>query len=221
MMGFELTLNFNNPLAATNLIDFWTRWHLSLTSWIRTYLFYPMMRSRLFGSLLSFNIVLMFVFSGLWHGASSAFVIWGLLNGIVFLMQRKKRFLLNKQLLYVKMAANILLVSAICIFFRAETVGQAWEMASGFGRFRDALNLPGILERLQISGTDLMIDLMAAGLIIIVQAALRVRGRSYAELERIPDEMPGWARWVLYYALIFAILLLGVFTGNQFVYFQF
>lgn len=222
VMGFELSLNFNNPFAARNLIDFWSRWHLSLTSWIRTYIFFPMMRSKIFGGWALFNVVAMFVFSGLWHGANWTFIVWGILNGLVYLIQRKNRFLHSSGFKYIKIAMNIGLISLLCVFFRSTNLEQSGEVFKYlFVNYEGSFNIMGILDRLAISPFDLLIDLLLALFIIGIQIAMDAKGKNYIELVKIPGLLPTWLRYLLIYALIFGILFLGVFTGNTFIYFQF
>jgi hypothetical protein len=181
-----------------------------------------MMRSKIFGPWALFNVVAMFVFSGLWHGANWTFIVWGLLNGIIYLIQRKRQFLQSTRFKYVQIAINIGLVSLLGVFFRSTSLEQAGEVFKYLViNYQGSFNVMQILERLEISPFHLIIDLILALLIIGVQIALDAKGKNYVELVQIPDLLPIWLRWLLYYALAFGILLLGVFTGSTFVYFQF
>jgi alginate O-acetyltransferase complex protein AlgI len=128
VMGFNLILNFNNPYLATGLGDFWSRWHISLSSWFRDYVYIPLGGNRQ-GTFNTYrNLFLTFVISGVWHGAAWTFVIWGTLHGLGILFTRA----LERSALYrervpklVKQAAVFLFVSFTWVFFRAESLPAA------------------------------------------------------------------------------------------------
>jgi D-alanyl-lipoteichoic acid acyltransferase DltB (MBOAT superfamily) len=128
LMGFNLILNFNNPYLSTGLGEFWSRWHISLSSWFRDYVYIPLGGNR--GSTLSTyrNLFITFFISGIWHGANWTFVIWGTLHGLGVLVTRE----LERSLFYrervpklVKQAGVFLFVCLTWIFFRAESLTDA------------------------------------------------------------------------------------------------
>ena len=128
LMGFDLILNFNNPYLATGLGDFWSRWHISLSSWFRDYVYIPLGGNR--GGLFSTyrNLFLTFFISGIWHGANWTFMIWGALHGLGVLVTRE----LERSQLYrervprlFKQFGVFLFVSFTWIFFRADSLGDA------------------------------------------------------------------------------------------------
>jgi len=128
LMGFNLILNFNNPYLATGLGEFWTRWHISLSSWFRDYVYIPLGGNR--GSKFSTyrNLFLTFLLSGIWHGAAWTFVIWGALHGLGVLITRE----LERSTLYrervpklLKQAGVFMFVSFTWIFFRATSLDDA------------------------------------------------------------------------------------------------
>ncbi|HVV73507.1 MAG TPA: MBOAT family O-acyltransferase, partial [Verrucomicrobiae bacterium] len=128
LMGFNLILNFNNPYLATGLGEFWSRWHISLSSWFRDYVYIPLGGNRR-GALLTYrNLFLTFFISGIWHGAAWTFVIWGALHGIGVLITRE----LERSAVYrdkvpklVKQAGVFGFVMFTWIFFRAESLSDA------------------------------------------------------------------------------------------------
>ena len=128
LMGFNLILNFNNPYLATGLGEFWSRWHISLSTWFRDYVYIPLGGNR-HGTLLPTAICFItFLSPGIWHGASWTFVIWGLLHGLGVMITRE----LERSALYrervpklVKQAGVFLFVCFAWIFFRAESLGDA------------------------------------------------------------------------------------------------
>jgi alginate O-acetyltransferase complex protein AlgI len=128
LMGFNLILNFNNPYLATGLGDFWSRWHISLSSWFRDYVYIPLGGNR-GGEFNTYrNLFITFFISGIWHGASWTFVIWGALHGLGILVTRE----LERSAVYrervprmFKQAAVFLFVSFTWIFFRAASLPDA------------------------------------------------------------------------------------------------
>jgi alginate O-acetyltransferase complex protein AlgI len=128
VMGFDLALNFNNPYLATGLGDFWSRWHISLSSWFRDYVYIPLGGNR--GSRLWTyrNLFLTFLISGLWHGANWTFVIWGALHGLGVMCTRElERSTLYRQRVprWVKQFGVFVFVSFTWIFFRAGSLDDA------------------------------------------------------------------------------------------------
>jgi alginate O-acetyltransferase complex protein AlgI len=129
VMGFNLILNFNNPYLSTGLGEFWSRWHISLSSWFRDYVYIPLGGNR-HGTFATYrNLFITFCISGIWHGAAWTFVIWGALHGLGVLVTRE----LERSVVYrervprmLKQAAVFLFVSFTWIFFRAESLGDAW-----------------------------------------------------------------------------------------------
>src|SRR5262249_47602283 len=128
LMGFNLILNFNNPYLSTGLGEFWTRWHISLSSWFRDYVYIPLGGNR-HGALHTYrNLFITFLISGIWHGANWTFMIWGSLHGLGVLITRE----LERSALYrervpklLKQAGVFIFVSFTWIFFRAESLSDA------------------------------------------------------------------------------------------------
>lgn len=129
MMGFRLMLNFNNPYLATSLSDFWSRWHISLSSWFKDYVYIPLGGNRK-GTFDTYrNMFLTMVISGLWHGAAWTFVIWGALHALGrFLTRELERTTFYKEKVprLVKQLFVFVFVSFAWIFFRAESISDAW-----------------------------------------------------------------------------------------------
>ncbi len=129
LMGFNLILNFNNPYLATSLGDFWSRWHISLSTWFRDYVYIPLGGNR-HGKWKTYrNLFLTFLVSGVWHGAAWTFAIWGALHGLGILATRE----LERSALYrervpklLKQAGVFMFVSVTWVFFRAASLRDAW-----------------------------------------------------------------------------------------------
>src|SRR6266487_6945202 len=129
VMGFDLMLNFNNPYLATGLGDFWSRWHISLSTWFRDYVYIPLGGNK-HGAFNTYrNLFLTFFISGIWHGAAWTFVIWGALHGLGVLITReleRSPFYRDRIPKFFKQLAVFTFVSFTWIFFRAESLGDAW-----------------------------------------------------------------------------------------------
>ncbi len=142
IMGFKLPENFNKPYFAAGVRDFWRRWHISLTSWFRDYLYIPLGGSRGSRGRLCLNILIVFSLSGLWHGADWSFILWGLLNGVFQVIEmllnpvRKKIWRSHHNwenalpLKAFRIAVTFVLISVTWVFFRAESVAQAIDVLS-------------------------------------------------------------------------------------------
>lgn len=137
LLGFRLPVNFNAPYLASNLKDFWGRWHISLSTFIRDYIYIPLGGGRRGLSRTSLNVMVAMLLSGLWHGAALTFVVWGLLHGLgVVLLNLKQRFWpaplyqLNSMQSLENFLARLFCFHFICltwIFFRSDSLQQAWQ----------------------------------------------------------------------------------------------
>jgi len=128
IMGFDLMLNFNNPYLATGLGEFWSRWHISLSTWFRDYVYIPLGGNRR-GSLITYrNLFVTFFISGIWHGAAWTFVIWGTLHALGILITRKlerSAFYRERVPHLLKQLATFAFVCFAWIFFRAGSLTDA------------------------------------------------------------------------------------------------
>jgi D-alanyl-lipoteichoic acid acyltransferase DltB (MBOAT superfamily) len=127
-MGFELMLNFNNPYLATGLGDFWSRWHISLSSWFRDYVYIPLGGNRGGTVHTCRNLLITFLVSGVWHGAAWTFVIWGALHGVGVVITReleRSAFYRERVPRFFKQVAVFLFVCLGWVFFRASSLGDA------------------------------------------------------------------------------------------------
>jgi alginate O-acetyltransferase complex protein AlgI len=126
MLGFRLLENFNMPYIATSMTDFWRRWHISLTSWIREYLYFPLGGNRAGTARTYFNLWICFLASGIWHGAAWNFVVWGAYNGLFLILDRL--FLLRwlkRAPVWLANLVTVLIVMVGWVFFRSTSLTQA------------------------------------------------------------------------------------------------
>lgn len=133
MLGIDLMKNFNAPYLATSIKDFWSRWHISLSTWFRDYVYIPLGGNRVDFSRQIFNLLVTFLLSGLWHGANWTFVVWGALHGFLLILETlydryvgKKLFEENKFVIVAKTVATFSVVAFAWIFFRANNIDDAF-----------------------------------------------------------------------------------------------
>jgi D-alanyl-lipoteichoic acid acyltransferase DltB (MBOAT superfamily) len=216
VMGFELMRNFDRPYLARSLGEFWRRWHISLSSWLRDYVYVPLGGDRLSAARTSLNLLLTFLFSGLWHGANVTFVVWGALHGgmlVLARVTRRTRAGLGRALglerwpravTAVQVLLTFSFVSLAWVFFRASSLDQAVQV---FGR---------------IAALDLRTDPLAlsAGRSPFKLALCFVAIGLFFAAYRLPRQLP--VRTCAALAAVVTLLVVG--TGgaeSEFIYFQF
>jgi D-alanyl-lipoteichoic acid acyltransferase DltB (MBOAT superfamily) len=203
MMGFNLVLNFNNPYLSSGLGEFWSRWHISLSTWFRDYLYIPLGGNRC-GLLSTYrNLLIVFVISGVWHGAAWTFVIWGLLHGAGIILTReleRSQFYRERVPRLVKQAWVFAFVCFAWIFFRASSLSDAWLIVGRI--FSSAWRNPQI--------PALMLALVLAVWLYEMIYESRLRG-----LLRFSPVRIGLATCMMLY------LTLCSAGGQAFIYFQF
>ena len=219
LMGIRLTENFRRPYAAASIRDFWRRWHISLTGWFTDYLYIPLGGSRRGRFRQCVNILVVFLVSGLWHGANLTFVVWGGLHGLFLAAET---LLLGRRQLASPLgrglhrAVTLILVCLAWVFFRASDLSQAvFILQSVFTDFRPAAALAG----LGMGGTELALTCLLALLLPLLEGlpALRIREDRTRGRYAVP---------LLYFLLIAAIaacrcLVLTEHGATAFIYFQF
>ena len=218
-LGFDFPENFAHPYLATSIRDFWRRWHRSLSTWFRDYVYIPLGGSRCSARRVSLNLFCVFALTGLWHGANWTFLAWGAFHAVCFLpllLRGKNRRYLSQTVAEgrrvpspreaVQMGTTFLLAMVGWVFFRAPTLGTA-----------------GAWLRKMFVGFDFRVTQLGLGAVgpafVAVGALLLLewcnRGR---ESPRLPENR--WLRWGVYYAALCAIVFLRP-EPQGFVYFQF
>ena len=233
VMGFELMDNFRQPYFSTSIAEFWRRWHISLSSWFKDYLYIPLGGNRKGTVRKYFNLMVVFLVSGLWHGASWNFVIWGFLHGVyqifgaVTLGARKclcKVLRIDRSRSFYKMFQRIItfaLVTFGWIFFRSEGLTQALGIIKSiFSDFE-----PGVLLT-AITGAGLdKANLIMLAISTLILVLVSMKEQTGVNLFESIEKMYLPARWSVYFGLLFAVLIFGIygpgFEASQFIYFQF
>lgn len=121
MMGFHFKENFNYPYIATSIQDFWRRWHISLSTWFKEYVYIPLGGNQRKNGRVLFNLLIVFILTGLWHGASINFLIWGLIHGFFIILERILKLNISKAFPFVRHVYTLLIVVFAWVFFRIET----------------------------------------------------------------------------------------------------
>ncbi len=224
-MGFDLMKNFDTPYFSKSITEFWRRWHISLSTWFRDYLFIPLGGSRKGEYRVYLNLFIVFVISGMWHGASLNFIIWGALHGFIIVLEKY-----NKKHNLIKVTSNIILFSAIkklyifvlvCfawIFFRADT----WSSTKAILNNIFSFSLSDLSMDLVHKGMDLF-DLKIAIYAILILFVVELF-QQQIKLYDLLQKQPLVLRWGIYIILILAISIFGIYGDydeSQFIYFQF
>jgi len=237
VMGFTLMQNFNSPYFSRSIGEFWRRWHISLSTWFRDYVYVPLGGSQVAGVRWARNIAIVFLLSGLWHGANWTFVVWGGLHAVYLIggkltlpfRTRIAQFTgITRVPVLLQMwqtAVTFMLVTLGWVFFRAQTLTDGLTVLQQMGRsiglyFRHLRHRELGLWHSDLASICSWVELWSClgliGLLVIVEAWQR-DGRFP---ERLSNK-PVWLRWSAYQMAVLAIVLFGVFHKNQFIYFQF
>ncbi len=219
LLGFDLMTNFRTPYLAASFREFWQRWHISLSTWFRDYVYIPLGGSRVNTARLTGNLLITFVISGFWHGANWTFLWWGLWHGLLVSLE-----FLNHRLDFIhfrlpRWLSIPLVFIFICIgwvFFRAQSIEEALLLLY----HSTTLSGPSI-SYLWWHAFQSIPQAASWAVMLALFALLEIQiGRKPPEY--YADQLPRAVRWVLYYVLIGAILFLGQYdNAPTFIYFQF
>ena len=224
LFGIKLSQNFKYPYFSRNIGDFWKKWHISLSSWFRDYVYIPLGGSKRGNLLAVRNIFITFLISGFWHGANWTFIIWGFVHAILYIplfLFRNKPFSKNKEKLYVntnllkksfQTGITFFAVMIAWVFFRSDSITDAFLYLKKI--FSNNLLLSPKNDFLQLSiGADVIID-TGILLIFIIFEFIQKNKKTIFEIENKT------LRRTIYY-LIILLTLLRYNDGNNFIYFQF
>ena len=221
VMGINLMTNFRQPILARSTADHWRRWHISLSTWFRDYLYFPLGGSRVAVPRLYVNLMIVFVISGLWHGASWTFVIWGALNGLYVvtghITRKSRQWIWEKTGIprvpvldtCLQILVTFSLIALSRVFFRSENFTQAAAIFKKMAGFSGSLASESI--------TMLLYSFFAIGVLLAVEC----RREFFPERWSLSHHRRLLVRTAWYAVLVLLILLVGVYDGGQFIYFQF
>ena len=211
IMGFSLNDNFRRPYFAVSITDFWRRWHISLSTWFRDYVYFPLGGSRTTKAKTYRNLMITFGISGLWHGANWTFIVWGLLHGIAQCVERalglhKRELHSWNKLLHI--LATLFIVNIAWVLFRANTISDA---------------VIAVQQMFSPSDFTLVNGKFTAFLVLIVIFIVFVKEtiEEFNSNTSSTSNNPLLSNYIWPIFLLVCIGLLGVFDGGQFIYFQF
>ena len=208
MLGFHFKKNFNVPYLAVSIKDFWNRWHISLSSWLRNYIYFPLGGSRKGEVRKYLNILAVFLVSSLWHGLTLNFLIWGMGHALIRIVEELLGGLFkNKRYLWpAGVVLNFCLVSFLWIFFRYSNFNEAWSV---IGRI-----LTG--GRFDYEAIGLTVNELKWLMVLVVGTFLLDLLRYFVDIYEVIGRGFFGFRWVLYVLMIMIFLIFGVYGGGAF-----
>ena len=226
VLGIDLMDNFREPLLAASIGEFWLRWHISLSTLFRDYLYIPLGGSRKGRPRHLFNLMAVFMVSGLWHGAAMHFVLWGMIHGLFNCLEAATGRGKGKKSAGLKKIAGRAYTFAVVvtafIFFRADTISQGYLyirhlFAGDYGRDL-FLNQ---LANSALGNANMVCALIAMAVLVVVDG-IKYRGVKFGDTVA---RGPVLLRWIILWSLILATVIFGVYgpgyAESQFIYFQF
>ncbi len=244
LFGFELMSNFERPYYSKSVTEFWRRWHISLSSWFRDYLYIPLGGSRKGYVRTLINLFVVFTVSGLWHGANWTFVVWGALNGAAIVIEKilgigkhagKQEYMREQAIKrrqrpwFVRAAVTIagiipmlITFAFICftwVFFRAQSIDQALYMLPRFLEGLDTFDLQKFIGTRMILGLDSWEFFTAIGSVVLLE--LMHLFQSVASPAKVLNRMPAMARLIVYSICLSLVIWLAWTESQTFIYFAF
>ncbi|MBF0483129.1 MAG: MBOAT family protein [Candidatus Omnitrophica bacterium] len=239
VLGFRLMQNFRRPYLAVSISDFWQRWHISLSTWFRDYVYIPLGGNRVSKVQWFFNILITFVLSGLWHGANWTFLAWGGLHGAYYVVSQWAQVLRDKITKvwgwkehsgienFISVVITFILVCFAWVFFRSQNIENASYVFShlflGWNKL-SLVSLGGIVGVPQVEFIyDICLIVLLMGLHIFQEkmCSSDISKGELAVLQSLWAKLPGYVRWIFYVVGIWMVMNWGVVADIPFIYFQF
>jgi len=246
VMGFRLMRNFNNPYFSKSMAEFWKRWHISLSTWFRDYVYISLGGNRVARWRWEFNLFVTFLISGFWHGANWTYVMWGALNGLYLLagtwlagigswmrkacpIKVSKGFSGSMRVLF-----TFILASIGWMFFRARSIGDVttcihntiqglpldWRLLQSHGLSQQFIK--NYLAHVDMPLHEMAVNYIAIPFLLFAILLCVELYHEKRNLTRLLSSIPSAVRWSIYYGLVGCILFFGAFNNPvQFIYFQF
>lgn len=231
VLGVDLTINFRRPYLSRSIAEFWRRWHITLSTWFRDYVYIPLGGNRVSLPRWHINILIVFLVSGLWHGASWTFAIWGLIHGVTYLIMHwvgtwvslwmKQRGItklpFQPVITVLQISIVFVIVCVAWIFFRANTVDDAFLLIRQLTLFSPAYDF-SVFRSYWVFDSTLMVSFVLIGFLMTVEVL-----QGWVQLSNRFIQLPATVRFAVYYLAIMAITVFGMFgeEATEFVYFQF
>jgi D-alanyl-lipoteichoic acid acyltransferase DltB (MBOAT superfamily) len=218
VLRINLMKNFDAPYFSASVAEFWRRWHISLSTWFRDYVYIPLGGNRVSPAKRYRNLLIVFLLSGLWHGANWTFVVWGFIHGAVIILEDFCGRLFGRARAVfrpLRVAMTFLIVTLAWVFFRAATIQDALMIvgrivSSGFSISHETL------AQLYLPRAEALAYLVLIAGLLGVEAFQR-----RASVQQALDRLSPAVRWPIYYAAVLLLLIFGNIHSKQFIYFQF
>ena len=206
LFGIKLMVNFNYPYKSTSFSEFWSRWHISLSTWFRDYLYIPLGGNRRGSKRTLINLCLVFTISGLWHGADWSFVLWGFMHFLLLTSERFIKLPKTKFIHFLKWVNVLFMVNLTWILFRADTIANAWVFIRQLFKYQPLLGYDSLTFQSPF--------LLALNVFLVIGLPI---------LLMIERKFSGYKTWKQNVFLIGFLLFTSMFltTGETFIYFQF
>jgi len=223
VLGVRLSTNFNRPYASASIAEFWRRWHITLSTWFRDYIYLPLGGNRTVAFRWALSILIVFAISGLWHGADWKFLVWGLIHGVCLLAERvvARTLPVTRRLpVALKVGTTFVITNIAWVFFRADSLSQASLILTRMHRGWSVALAPEFWTRsIKTLG-------LAPGELLLAAAAILVCEIVQFAHSRTP--LQPWFRgrstvfrWVVYVVIFWTLFLGGIFRQTEFIYFEF
>lgn len=209
-LGFNLINNFNRPYFSVSITDFWRRWHISLSRWLKDYVYIPLGGSRCSKLRNYWNIFVTFLVSGIWHGSNWTFIVWGLLHGVCQIIEKMYGWNKKEYKGIGKIARIVLTFLIVTITW---TVFRSPSISVTFGYFARYMSKSGILIA---EGGTLVYIIMALTPVVLYEVMTEFFPAVYSKLYG-----KQWLRWCAYLTVFTMMMLIGVFDGSSFIYVSF
>ena len=221
VLGFRLMINFRQPYFSGSVSEFWRRWHISLSTWFRDYVYIPLGGNRVSRARRCLNVLAAFLLSGLWHGAHVKFVMWGALHGLAVIIEDlfSRRWVPRWARLpepvgrLTRHVATLVFVCFAWVPFRAESLRDCWYIWRHL--IPDRTSLPALAA--PAGGRGMLAGMVLVTVSLVVIDALDSREILWPRLAGLPRP---W-RWAVYYAASYSVLSFGAWGQHDFIYFQF
>jgi alginate O-acetyltransferase complex protein AlgI len=209
LFGIELMLNFRQPYLSKSIIEFWKKWHISLTTWFKDYLFIPLGGNRVGTIQFIINVLIVFLISGIWHGANWTFVIWGLVHFVFYIAAKYIDISFLKLPNFIKVISTFIIANLAWFFFRSDSVEISFTILNRIINDFDSFSI----------GFDSN-SLITILILVSILEIFSLKSNQYG-YPVILDSKIFLLRWSLYFAIIIATIVLGEFNESSFIYFKF
>jgi len=225
LFGIELVQNFASPYCSKSITEFWKRWHISLSSWLKDYVYIPLGGNRKGKLRKNLNTLIVFLLCGIWHGNGMSFVVWGLLHGIysIFDSSFGKKYTAEHGIeAAIRRLFTFMAVTVAWIFFRADSLANACNYIVGI--ITNGINIRGAISVLESNGVELIQVIIAVAVIVLVQVVDRI---SYSKATPLPELVQNnrLLKYALIYCCLMAIFVFGIYGGDfkaeNFIYMRF